>query len=191
MKKLSTYLFLLLFSFQTSSWSNDIQDFEVEGFSIGDSLLNYFTKEQIEKNFKDWYSGMPFRYFEFIGLKSLEKFDNIGFFIKKGDKNYKILSITALILCLEDIKDCYKSRDEIDKQLSVMYKNEKRIKKIEKYKDNDGGTGTNSKTIQIIYTFGSGDGIVLEIRDWGIDSDFGDNTAIHLDTKQMRDWLGM
>ena len=191
MKKLSTYIFLVLFSFQTSSWSNDIQDFEVEGFSIGDSLLNYFTKEQIEKNFQDWYPGDPFRYFEFVSLKSLEKFDNIGFFIKKGDKNYKILSITALILCLEDIKDCYKSRDEIDKTLSAMYKNEKRTKKIRKYPDNEEGSGTNSKAMQIIYTFRSGDGIVLEIRDWGIDSDFGDNTAIHLDTKQMRDWLGM
>ncbi len=190
MKKLSTYLFLIFFSFQTSSWSNDIQDFEVEGFSIGDSLLSYFTKEQIEKNFQDWYPGEPFRYFEFIGLKSLEIFDNIGFFIKKGDKNYKILSITALILCPEDIKDCYKSRDEIDKELSVMYKNEKRTKKIEKYPDSE-RRGTNSKAMQIIYTFRSGDGIVLEIRDWGIDSDFGDNTAIHLDTKQMRDWLGM
>ena len=191
MKKLSTYLFLIFFSFQISSWSNDIQDFEVEGFSIGDSLLNSFTKEQIEKNFQDWYPGLPFRYFEFIGLKSLEKFDNIGFFIKKGDKNYKILSITALIKCKNNIKDCYKFRDEIDKQLSVMYKNEKRIEKIVKYKDNERGNGTNSKAIQTIYTFGSGDGIVLEIRDWGIDSDYVDNTAIHLDSKQMRDWLGM
>jgi len=47
MKKLSTYLFLLLFSFQTSSWSDDIRDFQIEGMSIGDSLLDYFSEEEI------------------------------------------------------------------------------------------------------------------------------------------------
>ena len=52
MKKLSTYLFLLLFSFQTSSWADDIRDFQIEGMSVGDSLLDYFSKEEIENFFK-------------------------------------------------------------------------------------------------------------------------------------------
>ena len=52
MKKLSTYLFLILFSFQTSSWADDIRDFQIEGMSVGDSLLDYFSKEKIENFFK-------------------------------------------------------------------------------------------------------------------------------------------
>ena len=51
MKKLSTYLFLLLFSFQTSSWADDIRDFQIEGMSIGDSLLVFLSK--IDKNNQD------------------------------------------------------------------------------------------------------------------------------------------
>ena len=47
MKKLSTYLFLILFSLQTSSWADDISDFEIEGVSIGDSLLDYFSEDEI------------------------------------------------------------------------------------------------------------------------------------------------
>ncbi len=49
MKKLSTYLFLLLFSFQTSSQADDIRDFQIEGMSVGDSLLDYFSAEIIEE----------------------------------------------------------------------------------------------------------------------------------------------
>ena len=53
MKKLSAYLFLILFSFQTSSWADDIQDFQIAGISVGDSLLDYFTEEEIKKKKKN------------------------------------------------------------------------------------------------------------------------------------------
>ena len=47
MKKLSTYLFLVLFSFSAPSFADDISDFEIEGISIGDSLLDYMSEEEI------------------------------------------------------------------------------------------------------------------------------------------------
>ena len=50
MKKLSTYLFLLLFSFPTPSQADDIRDFQIEGVSIGDSLLDYMSEEEIKEN---------------------------------------------------------------------------------------------------------------------------------------------
>ena len=50
MKKLSTYLFLILFSFQASSLADDIRDFQIEGMSVGDSLLDYFSEEKIKKD---------------------------------------------------------------------------------------------------------------------------------------------
>ena len=48
MKKLCIYIFLVLFSFQTPSQADDIKEFQIEGMSIGDSALDYFTKEQIK-----------------------------------------------------------------------------------------------------------------------------------------------
>ena len=53
MKKLSTYLFLILFSVQTSSLGSSISDFQVEGISIGDSLLDYMSEEEIKNNFSN------------------------------------------------------------------------------------------------------------------------------------------
>ena len=49
MKKLSTFLFLIFFSFIAPSFADDISDFEIEGISIGDSLLDYFSEEEIKK----------------------------------------------------------------------------------------------------------------------------------------------
>ena len=46
MKTLLT-LFVLLFS--SSVFTDDISDFEIEGISIGDSLLDYMTEEKIKE----------------------------------------------------------------------------------------------------------------------------------------------
>ena len=40
-------LFVLFFS--SSLIADDISDFEIEGISIGDSLLDYFKKEKIKE----------------------------------------------------------------------------------------------------------------------------------------------
>ena len=47
MKKISTYLFLILLCFSASSFAEDISEFQIEGISIGDSLLNHLSKEEI------------------------------------------------------------------------------------------------------------------------------------------------
>ena len=49
MKKLLSILFLGLFLI-TPSQADDIRDFQIEGISIGDSLLDYFSEEEIKKN---------------------------------------------------------------------------------------------------------------------------------------------
>ena len=49
MKRLLLILILTL-SFQTLSKADDIRDFEIEGMSIGDSLLDFFTEREIKNN---------------------------------------------------------------------------------------------------------------------------------------------
>ena len=35
----------------TPSWADDITDFQIEGMSVGDSLLDYVSKEEIKKKY--------------------------------------------------------------------------------------------------------------------------------------------
>ena len=51
MKRLLAYLLLVLsFTFIFNAKADDIRDFEIEGISIGESLLKYFDEETILKN---------------------------------------------------------------------------------------------------------------------------------------------
>ena len=48
MKKLFVIIILSL-SFITSSKTDDIKDFEIDGISLGESLLNYYSEKEIKK----------------------------------------------------------------------------------------------------------------------------------------------
>ena len=41
---------VLIFSLQSWTKADDISEFEIEGMSIGDSLLDYFSKDEIKSN---------------------------------------------------------------------------------------------------------------------------------------------
>ena len=39
---------ILIFSLQSWTKADDIRDFQIEGMSVGDSLLDYFSEEEIK-----------------------------------------------------------------------------------------------------------------------------------------------
>ena len=114
MKKLSTYLFLFLFSFSAPSFAGDISDFQIEGISIGDSLLNHFSKEQIENatNYDDLPSDMKFRIIE-ITSSSFDLYKAVQFYYKPNDKNFIIFGIGGMIDYSQNINECYKKQLDI------------------------------------------------------------------------------
>ena len=50
------FLLTIIFSFCFIKLllANDIRDFQIEGMSIGDSALNFFSKEELEIKKKKW-----------------------------------------------------------------------------------------------------------------------------------------
>ena len=48
--KLFLSIFIFIICFQPWTKAGDIKDFEIEGISIGDSALDYFSKTQIKNN---------------------------------------------------------------------------------------------------------------------------------------------
>ena len=63
MKKLLAIIVLSLF-LTTTSWSDDVQDYQLEGMSIGDSFLNYISAELLIKELNNkytiWYHNKKF-----------------------------------------------------------------------------------------------------------------------------------
>ena len=54
MKKLLILLFSIFFLSSPSVFADDISDFEIEGISIGDSLLDYMTEDEINNSKRNY-----------------------------------------------------------------------------------------------------------------------------------------
>ena len=76
MKKILAILILIL-TFQTPSQADDIRDFQIEGMSIGDSLLDFYSEKEIKKNYCFYWYNYLTAQLEYISfwqkrLKDLE-----------------------------------------------------------------------------------------------------------------------
>ena len=115
----------LIFSLQSWSNADDIKEFEIEGMSIKDSLLDYFSENEIEKKIN---SGNTFFYnkdYMSISLSyktgKFKVYDDVGAILKQNDKQYKIYSLEGtLIIESENIEDCYKKQNSIAKEIEKI-----------------------------------------------------------------------
>ena len=119
MKRLLLIL-ILTFSFQSLTKADDIRDFEIEGMSIGDSLLDYFDKNEIEKSFI--YNSDRFYLFASTKYNSIN-YDGVQFHIKKNDKKYIIASIEGLKIFDDNFEDCLKLKYLIVNDLKIDFEN--------------------------------------------------------------------
>ena len=186
MKKLSTYLFLIFFSFQTSSLPYDIRDFQIEGTSIGDSLLDYFSEEEIKKNEAKYYSNNEFVPVYIEDESKFIDYDAVQFHYKRSD-NFKIAAIEGTLLFKNNMDDCYKKMKEIDKEVKNLFsKAERGIRENESHDSDKSG---KSKFTSIEYSFKSGDAFWITCTDWNAKMGYLDNLAVGLFAEEILTWI--
>ena len=191
MKKLYVYLFLVFFALQTPSSSDDIRDFQIEGMSVGDSLLDYFSKKEIKDNTNiNYYTNNKYTSVEFFGLPAFKIYDTVGFDYKTTDKKYIIDAIRGVLFCEKNIEKCNKKQKEIDLELSKMFKKSKREVDKGKHSADKSGKSTFS---HINFWLISGDAVNIELIDWSekITNEKGwtDNVNVSFRTKEFNDFL--
>ena len=138
---------LILFTLQTSSWADDIRDFQIEGMSVGDSLLDYFSEEQIknQKQKSQYPSSDKFIIYTFNNNEQNKSFDDFEIYdaitidIMKNDKKYIIEALSGALKFRDNIDSCHEKKLEIENEFSTLFKNAKRTKtKMEKILDKSG-----------------------------------------------------
>jgi hypothetical protein len=101
-------ILILILSFQSWTKADDIRDFQIEGMSIGDSLLNFFSKKEINKfaNYDHLPSDMKFRIAEFYSNNEMKMntYDGIQIFYKPNDKKYILHSLGGFIDCEKKVR---------------------------------------------------------------------------------------
>ena len=177
MKKLFILLFSLFFLSSPSVFADTISDFEIEGISIGDSLLDYMTEEEILEEIertKDWYLHLkdPSKYSHISFNKGLNTYGSMTFFVKNNsaneyitDKNekYTILFIRGFIEYNEDFDSCIVKRDEVVEVLSGMFPNAQKIENVFTSTTEPSG---NSVVDDVTFMFDSKDRIVARCNNW-------------------------
>lgn len=181
----------LIFSLQSWTKADDISDFEIEGISLGDSLLDHYSKNEIKKQLKKtksrYASNKIVRTFFPINSKT---YDQITVHYK-NDGSYNIVNIGGTIMYNKNnMNECFQKMEDvindIEKQLPLAKKINKG--KIKYSKDQ---TGKSYKKITI-FKLNKGQ-IYIACADWSkhIEDKFNwnDHFSIELDSPEFLRWL--
>ena len=113
-------IIILALSFQSWTMAEDITDFEIEGMSIGDSLLSYMNKNLIVNAMKDkdiaYYYEDDFVSISTWDIKNnFKTYDDIGVVLKIDDSQHKIFALEGTLYMDENsnIQKCYNKQNEI------------------------------------------------------------------------------
>ncbi len=123
MKKIFILLFLI-FGLQQITHADDIRDFQIEGVSIGDSMLKFFSeKELIDGIRKDSYKNSDKKFID-INLKAewFEQYEGIQVTIKRNDKKYIAQSVDGGIFFDREKKPCINKMEKIINEMSNLFK---------------------------------------------------------------------
>ena len=195
MKRLLAYLFLVLvltFSFQSLSKADDIKDFEIEGMSIGDSLLDYMTINEIEQNILNYFKDKR-NYYVVAMTNNLKQYDQLEIYLRSYDKNYEIKTIGAFVT-VNNLEECFRLQKKIDKDFEDIFSN---LRIYSATLDHIYDKSGKSKQHQTNYVFGSSankdDHIRTECTDWSDEikqkDGYGDNLTIAIMTKEILKWV--
>ena len=117
-------ILILIFNLSNFSFADDIRDFQIEGMSIGDSLLDYFSESKIKNLPRDYYPGS--KKYEMIEVQGKYKdYDVVAFHVKDKDKKYLIASIKGVIFYDKNLKKCKKKMNEVENFISDFLKKPK------------------------------------------------------------------
>ena len=177
---------VLIFSLQSWAKADDIRDFEIEGMSVGDSLLDYVTKDEIEEKKDYFYKSKEYASMS-KGDSSFETYGGFQVHFKDNDKKYIIQSLKGMILYKNNIKDCYKKYNEVVEELTDFF--EDAIKSNEKKIDHTYDKSGKSKITFVKFVFKSGDFISVECLDWSKELPYNDKLSVLIMTKKLQDWL--
>ena len=127
MKKLLAIIILSL-CFITLSKADDIREFQIEGISIGDSALNYFSEKEIKKNIRIAYKKKDFTHVENNNYPFFKTYDAVDINFKTGDAEYKIQSLSGVINYRnKSMIECKKQLKEIFNEISILFPKWKKV----------------------------------------------------------------
>tara|TARA_B100001250_G_scaffold385401_1_gene381101 strand:+ start:7155 stop:7721 length:567 start_codon:yes stop_codon:yes gene_type:complete len=178
-------ILILIFTHQSWTKADDISDFEIEGISVGDSLLSHFTKKEIIENISYNYeeTNKKFTSVDFYNLSN--KYEFIQFHYKTNDKNYEIYSIDGIFSWDKPPTVCNSERLKINNQISNAFTD----LKYEEFLNSDMASRRGFMDANEYY-FSNGDFIQLTCYKYKDKySDYRNHGRLGIVRKELDDWI--
>ena len=126
MKKLLTILIAVCLWCQNAQ-SDDIRDFQIEGVSIGDSMLDFMDEEQIKKEIRSEYA-YHYKNSVFVVIgdvfdQSVKTYESLSVTIKPADPKYIIYGVRGNIKYPNELKKCLEKKRGVIMSLKNLFKN--------------------------------------------------------------------
>ena len=103
---------ILIFSLQSWTKADDISDFEIEGISIDDSLLDYTSKQDIIDTSDAPYNSKKFSMYSNL-FKEGSKYEGYLVHYKTDDPKFIIEALQGMILFENNFSECLKIKKTI------------------------------------------------------------------------------
>jgi hypothetical protein len=190
-------IFILVFSFQSYINADDIRDFEIEGMSIGDSLLDHMSKSEIKRtikmtknHYKYLKDSTKYREAYIFQPNNFKIYQTASLMFKQDDDNYKITFLRGMKDYVEDLNGCFTQLNEIAKEIESSISNlTKDVREGKSELDKSG----KSISYNTVYTLSSGNEIVLVCNNWDEKlrkrNNWTEGLSVILRIKEVGNWL--
>jgi hypothetical protein len=167
--------------------ADDISDFEIEGMSVGDSLLDHYNKNVLDKIKRHYYPNSK----KIVGLYSqvfnnnLKNYEAIQFSVTPDD--YQIEAIGGLTYEFENKKkECYLKMEKIFDEIQSLFPNSETIKEKERAHAAD----VSGKSVGKVYKINLNNGSIrVTCTDWTKEMNYDDSLKISIHSTKHMNWI--
>lgn len=162
--KILLVLFILFFS--SSLFAEDIHDFQIEEMSIGDSLLDHYSKNKIKSSINNsafYYENKEYMII-LIEDSFFETYHYVQITLKPNDNEYIIHAITGKMIYERNTEQCNNDADMISEEIKKILSNDVIIYKHDKPHSYDKTGKSIVKGSE--FKFILGDYIMVTCTDW-------------------------
>ncbi len=183
-------IFIVFFNLQSLSKAEDIRDFEIEGFSLGVSLLEYFSKDEIDNNIdNDSYDYTDQKFVQVnIYDGKFNDYEVMQFTVKRNDKKYIIHSIAGGIF-YSDFNKCLKKQKKISNDVLQFFKDADKLLNDKGIMPGD-NTGKSYAISDVFFI--NGGSMSVRCFNWSNkmekEKNYTDNLRVGIRTEEFNNW---
>ena len=190
MKKL-LLIIILTISFQSLANADDIRDFEIEGLSIGQSLLNFMSKDEIVNDITYIYKNEKYGT---IFFNNPLLYDNVQITIRTDDKKFIIHGISAILYYDDKYSECLLKKETLTNELKNLINPETKTQSKDNIKRNlRYDPSGRSIWSYFAFYFDNGEAAQVFCTDWieelTIEKNWRDNLKMALYSKDFAEYL--